>query len=330
MGSCLSLNYTSYGRDDNEPVPSVEKLRNLEKDPKIGSLEELKTFGEDTLETGDILICHCTHAFGKLAQVGTFSVWDHVSLVVRLPPAENMEGRIQLVQNKPIPTIFSGNDVPEGAPPMQWTPPSTDRAGKVEVFEAMGCGVYSYDWVDWAIARGNCNKYVAVRRLNNTKTGQRGLSDDQKAKLEAFVREFWAREYEDSGLKGMSELVAPIVSRAPSKSMHKARDKSKEALDRLFCSELVAEAYQHIGLLPERTLNSNEILPSMFGPGKTLDKYMADQSHGFKLSEPEIYKAPKSPLTTAIMQRRTELWNDKNNATTNQAEQPEVGQPLKM
>jgi len=74
-----------------------------------------------------------------------------------------------------------------------------------------------------------------------------------------------------------------------------------------FCSELITEAYQAVGILPEETLNSNEILPGMFAPGKTVDKYLKVQSHGYQLGEIEIFKAPKTPLHWAILDRRSEL-----------------------
>jgi hypothetical protein len=76
-------------------------------------------------------------------------------------------------------------------------------------------------------------------------------------------------------------------------------------LDNLFCSELITEAYHAAGT--EETLNSNEILPSMYAPGKVIDKYLEQESHGFKLGPAEIFKAPSTPLSKAVLDRRKEL-----------------------
>ena len=73
------------------------------------------------------------------------------------------------------------------------------------------------------------------------------------------MHEFWARPYEQ-GRAGMFELARPMFHRDPAKKRHTLRDKKQEALDNLFCSELITEAMQAAELLPEDVLNSNEIL----------------------------------------------------------------------
>jgi len=258
------------------------------------TLEELQAFG-DTLETGDILIMHCTHQFGKIAQLGTGSVWDHVAMVVRLPTdnEQAMKSRLELIQKSPQPVSKT----------MAW--PQPGETGPVEVFEAMGGGAFSYPFTAHAICRGKFLKYTAVRRLRHSKTGE-PLTRAQQQKIHEFVQEYWARPYEE-GNSGMLELMRPIFRRHPHKKLHKIRDKNQEALDNLFCSELIAEALQAANILPEDTLNSNEILPCHFGPNQSVDRYLAVQDHGYQLGEVEVFKAPKTPLSEAIMDRREKL-----------------------
>jgi len=261
------------------------------------TLEELQTFA-DTLETGDILLMHCTHTFGKLAQLGTRSVWDHVAMIVRLPTddEEAIKARRELIKTSPQPISKT----------MAW--PEPGETGPVEVFEAMGGGVFSYPFAAHVICRGEFCKYVAVRRLRDAQ-GQ-PISKERQKKIQDFVHEYWARPYEE-GNSGMMELAKPIFRRGPHKMVNKPRDKRKETLDNFFCSELIAEALQAAGILPEDTLNSNELLPAHFAPNKSVDKILERhalcQQHGYKLGPVEVYKAPKTTLHKAIMDRRAEL-----------------------
>jgi len=296
--NACSCNWTSYFRGDEEKVPSVEKYKddfssNPQKDshsnPK--TLEELTAFGE-TLHTGDILIMHCTHDFGKLAQLGTMSPWDHVGMVIKCAPQDEA-ARNKLVAEKP----------PTPSHVMPWPKPAVERT---EVLEAMGGGVFSYPFTTHAICRGNTFKYIAVRRLRN-KAGE-PLSEEQQRKVEAFVQEFWGRPYEQ-GNAGYMELARPVL-RMRNPNVHQKRDKSLEQLDHVFCSELITEALQRAEILPEETLNSNEILPSMFAPGQAVDKYLEVAEHGYRLGEVEVYKAPKTPLNTAILKKREEAHKD--------------------
>jgi hypothetical protein len=92
------------------------------------TLKGLQEYAESNLETGDLLIMHCTHRFGKIAQLFTASVWDHVAMVVRLPTndANAMRARMALIQKAPISISKS----------MKW--PTPGQEGPVEVFEAHG------------------------------------------------------------------------------------------------------------------------------------------------------------------------------------------------
>mmetsp|Transcript_18114 Transcript_18114/g.19634 ORF Transcript_18114/g.19634 Transcript_18114/m.19634 type:complete len:320 (+) Transcript_18114:130-1089(+) len=272
-------------RGVNEKVPAVEKFVN-ETDTNPETLEELGEFGE-TLETGDCIIVHCTHTFGKLTQIGTHSCWDHVGMIVKCAE-EDVPARLALMADKPIPKSQY----------MAWPEP---RKEKTEVFEAMGVGCFPYPFTAHVTNRGDTFKYMAVRRLRNRKGEP--LDREQKRKIEECVREFWGRPYE-AGKKGYLEMARAEFNLLSGPNIHKKRDKSREALDNMFCSELVTEAYQAAGILPELNLNSNEVMPSMFAPGNTIDKYLEAEDHGFRLTDVEIFKAPGTPLHQAISAKR--------------------------
>lgn len=175
----------------------------------------------------------------------------------------------------------------------------------MEVFEALGGGVFSYPFVAHQIFRGTFIKYACVRKLRDASGKPLGM--EAREKLEKLVvKEFWARAYE-SGKAGMLELARPIFHHNP--RVDKKRNNTREMLDNLFCSELITEAYQAAGILPEETLNSNEILPSMYAPGKVIDKYLDRESHGFKLGPAEIFKAPSTPLSKAVLYRLGKNFN---------------------
>ncbi|MCB1885938.1 MAG: hypothetical protein KDG89_18480 [Geminicoccaceae bacterium] len=86
---------------------------------------------------------------------------------------------------------------------------------------------------------------IAVRRLS------RGLGRRRLARLGVLRNQFAGRPYEESKLellKAAADILLP---------------ENREDLTSLFCSELVAEAYQTMGLLDERK-PSNEYVPGDF------------------------------------------------------------------
>lgn len=167
---------------------------------------------------------------------------------LRLPTndPDALQARMALIQQSPRPISDT----------MTWPEPGEE--GPVEVMEAMGGGAFAYPFTAHVITRGDFCKYSAVRRLRHSQTGK-PLSDIKRKQLEQFVQEYWARPYE-SGRAGMFELARPMFHRNPARKKNILRDKKQEALDNLFCSELIPEALQAAELLPEETLNSNEIL----------------------------------------------------------------------
>ena len=62
------------------------------------------------------------------------------------------------------------------------------------------------------------------------------------------------------------ELVKAIVKDDPGDAFV---NKDDETLETMFCAEHTAERYQRAGMLTEKTLNSNEVLPSMFDVGRS-------------------------------------------------------------
>jgi hypothetical protein len=47
----------------------------------------------------------------------------------------------------------------------------------------------------------------------------------------------------------------------------------------------------------------------MYAPGKVIDKYLDRESHGFKLGPAEIFKAPSTPLSYAVLYRLGKNFN---------------------
>jgi hypothetical protein len=83
------------------------------------------------------------------------------------------------------------------------------------------------------------------------------------------------------------------------------KNKDDENLDAIFCSELVAEAYQRAGVLPENKLNSNEVLPSMFAHGGAIDRIMARDGGSVSLGGKErLLFAPASEMSEWILHQR--------------------------
>ena len=73
-------------------------------------------------------------------------------------------------------------------------------------------------------------------------------------------------------------------------------------------AEHTAECYQKAGMLTEKTLNSNEVLPSMFDVGEVVDRLMAGCGHGYALQAPVLLKAPGSAVTRRVHEKRKALW----------------------
>ncbi|MEC8325898.1 MAG: YiiX/YebB-like N1pC/P60 family cysteine hydrolase [Pseudomonadota bacterium] len=90
------------------------------------------------------------------------------------------------------------------------------------------------------------NGVVAVRKLENA-----SLNDDAQAAIEQLMYEFEGKPYEEDKLE-LAKSALDLIS-----------IENEEDLSTLFCSELIAEVYQRIGLLDEDK-PSNEYTPADF------------------------------------------------------------------
>ena len=95
---------------------------------------------------------------------------------------------------------------------------------------------------------------VAVRRLDIQRT------DEMQRAVDRLREELAGRPYEQSNI----ELIRAAVDIKPIKLTENVED-----LSSIFCSELVAETYQRMGLLPE-DIPSNEYTPHDFSADRTL------------------------------------------------------------
>lgn len=236
----------------------------------------------DELRTGDVLLVKSTHAAGRLIQLGDWTHWDHVAMVVR-QRGEDVATRTERNAEKPLPYEMHGEDVPERVG-MFW---SEFAAQQLQILEATKAGSYCYPFQELLECRGPKYSHVAVRKLEPP------LTDEQCAKVEAFVQEVWGRPYDIVGNVGefLTGLKA-ILSDDPGDAL---KNKGDEDLAKLFCSELVAEALQRAEILPEATLNSNEVLPSMFARGGAIDRILAEQGGHYSYGGKErMLSAPQS------------------------------------
>lgn len=299
MGCCISSyasNFSSYGKSLNDIIPDCEKCKEGCNIPtSVENLEEY-CLNELNLQTGDVLLFHCTHAFGTYVQVVTGLPWDHVAMIVKLQE-KDVATLKALMEKTPLPDKFAGEDIPdEKNVKIEWTEP---KAGQLMVFESMGVGSFAYPLQDLVVFRGKLWKYMTVRRLRDKDDNP--LNQESHDAIMDFVKEAWAVPYEKSDFAGTMELICPVIKGSPKM---RAKDKAGENLDNIFCSELVTEALQRANILPEETLNSNEILPHMYSPGLIIDKYI-EKENIYKLGKLELLIAPQTSLSENISSIRT-------------------------
>jgi len=245
---CCSSEFVSSAGSD-EPVEAIEKMF-----PKME-----QPLDPDSLRTGDIFLCHLVHKFGVAIQALDSTPWDHIAVVVR----QRGERPSDL---KPRPT----QDVnPDFYNSVVWEPM---RDGQLQLFETNGTGTWTYPLEQFVRVNSKKCPYIALRRM---RWKDDAFRDAALEKIEEFVREVWGRGYETNYL----DLESAILGRKP--DPHTLVDKSHEHLSSIFCSELIAEAYQRAGLLPEDTLNSDQCMPSSFSTRRgVIDRFLADASIG--------------------------------------------------
>jgi hypothetical protein len=208
---------------------------------------------EKELNSGDVLMRHTPSIVGIATQLADNTWWDHVSMIV--------------VQHGDRPSDFPTPPLPPWVPnDFEWDP---FHDGQLQLFEAnqMGCWVYPLGQYFRVFKRKH--RLMLLRQLvlkdaqphANTKSDRREdlLSTGQKENLEAFVQKIQGTPYEK---KIVTELLHLVLVDPP--PLNEIANKNAEHLESIFCSELVAESFQVMGLIPESRMNSNEVMPSAF------------------------------------------------------------------
>ena len=225
--------------------PMVRKIMDVERhhrrvDNAIALISQLRT--------GDVILVHGSHAFGAAVRVVDQGArWDHVAVVIKAPhDAAALAERREKTKSAPLPARSEGSF-------------SAPVPGQLQLLEATGDGTFAYPFLELIKERGDRYKYVGVRRLHPP------LDPEACAKVERhLMSRLWGRPYEQN----LAELVGS-VTRGVSE---------EEDLSSIFCSELVAEVYQAAGLLPEQSLNSNELAPSAFMHGGAVDSLLVGEA----------------------------------------------------
>mgnify|MGYP002379337530 CR=1 FL=1 len=180
----------------------------------------------DSLDTGDILLHSGNGNFSAIIQLMTGCMWSHVSMLIRNPSDE-----IKRAYNVPL---------------------SNNPKDELYVFEAeaktwdnkQGGGLQLVEFRKWMrdYYERDPRDFMALRRLmisdveRSTKVKQ--LSPD----LTRFILDNTSTKYEQK----KSELMKCIIK------TNKASGKSS-----FFCSEVVAECFILMGLLPKNTISNN-------------------------------------------------------------------------
>ena len=264
------------GKYDTSITHIKRKYRTIERVTPVNFLEQ-------HLDSGDILLRHSPSIVGIGTQLVDNSWWDHISMVV--------------VQRGERPSSIPTAPLPPWAPEgFQWEP---FHDGQLQLFEANQVGCYAYPFGQFVrlfkrkhqlvLARRlqgvndndlqNNKHYSAsvdldVQRANEYNMERQRLDDTQRDSLESFVREVQGRPYEKNIV---SELLSLIITHPP--DLEIVKNKSDENLESIFCSELVAEAFQRIHVIPNCVLNSNEVMPSAFSSGaNVIDRLVLHES----------------------------------------------------
>jgi hypothetical protein len=257
---------------------------------KYKCIEHVKPthFLEHHVDSGDILLRHTPTIVGIGTQLVDNTWWDHISMIV----VQRGE-RPQSMPIAPLPPW-----APEG---FEWEP---FHDGQLQLFEANQIGCYTYPLGQFLRLFKRKHQLLLLRRLqgvndhvllkdehgiqnvgikdedvmiakaNKYNNERSRLNDNQRDMLESYVREIQGRPYEKNVL---SELLSLIITHPPDLSVIK--DKTDENLETIFCSELVAEGFQRMRIIPNCVLNSNEVMPSAFSKGQNvIDRLMLHES----------------------------------------------------
>jgi len=214
------------------------------KEPDLDSHFNRKFFDEveAQFQTGDIILCRGIESFSQLIRRGTMSTWSHAALIVVDPSPEVRD--VYKIEGP-----FFDSDLKE----------------KVFIFESdtetqdkrAGGGTQMFPLRRWI---QNCMKesedYLIVWRSLRRPELVKGKKDNELwIDWDKFLLSMAKRPYEHS----RAQLAFSALHH------NKAED-----LTTIFCSELVAAAYKHMGLFAAET-NSNNFVPRDFTSDERLD-----------------------------------------------------------
>lgn len=234
-----AIDLSSWSKlSSSRSLKSILSRKITEKDDaKLNSLFEVELVDDvyDSLGTGDILLHSGNGSFSAVIQLVSGCMWSHVSLLIRDPSDD----------------IKRAYNVPE------------DTDGSLFVFEAeaktwdnkQGGGLQLVEFRKWMreYYERDPRDFMALRRLvvegENRTERIRQLSDE----LKQFILQSITTRYEQKQI----DLMRCIVKR------NKKSDTSS-----FFCSEVVAECFVRMGVLPKNTISSN-YSPKDFSSGAT-------------------------------------------------------------
>jgi len=211
---------------------------------------------ESQFSTGDIILCRGTESFSQLIRRGTMSTWSHAAIVVV----------------DPSPAIREAYKIPDYY--------ETDLKERVFIYESdtetqdhrAGGGTQLFPlrrWMECCI-RDYTDQYLVVWRKLIPPETHKGKPDIETfPKFEKFMLDMCKRSYEHSRVQLMFSAI---------------HTNKKEDLSTVFCSELVAASYKHMGCFPEDS-NSNNYVPRDFTSDERLDGKDIKLQNGFTLSK---------------------------------------------
>jgi hypothetical protein len=138
---------------------------------------------------------------------------------------------------------------------------------------------------------------IFVRRLEN------GNREELRKVISSFMFESYKKEHDLTDREGLVEMIkASIDPYLPFSNKDLMRNNRK--MEKLFCSEIVAESYMRAGLLPDDLGNefpdSNEYIPAdftSFSPRKNQETILLqNMNNGYKLLQEEFINFDKMKL----------------------------------
>lgn len=172
-----------------------------------------------------------------------------------------------------------------------------DKNGSLKIFESNSAdGVNLKDLKEKIITYPS--EIIAVRKLKNFKR-----TDEFYAIIDRFIDEHYGKQHDLTDLHGQIEMArAGIDIHIPFTKVELFQNR-EEKLEKLFCSELIALLFSHLGFLNLRLKNelltTNEFTPSDFSnySNYTLRKKDIKKKQLFNMFEDEVFVLKKDKFT---------------------------------